>query len=84
MAFSDQLLDDAELLWEAQKDHPFARELVATAASTPDSFRHWVEQNYRSLLNYARTFAMRAAVTRSARLEAAFWEIAYTREEWSV
>ena len=28
--------------------------------------------------------AMRAAFTRSARLEAAFWEMAYTREEWPV
>jgi thiaminase/transcriptional activator TenA len=57
MAFSDQLLDDAEAVWEAQKDHPFVREL-ADGSLDPDSFRHWVEQDYRYLLDYARTFAI--------------------------
>lgn len=57
MAFSDQLLDDAEAIWKAQKDHPFVREL-ADGSLDPDSFRHWVEQDYRYLLDYARTFAI--------------------------
>ena len=57
MAFSDELLDNAESLWEAQKDHPFVREL-ADGSLAPDSFRHWAEQDYRYLLDYARTFAI--------------------------
>jgi thiaminase/transcriptional activator TenA len=57
MAFSDELLRDAEALWDAQKDHPFVREL-ADGSLDPDSFRHWVEQDYRYLLDYARTFAI--------------------------
>jgi thiaminase/transcriptional activator TenA len=57
MVFTDELLDDAEALWEAQKDHPFVREL-ANDSLDPDSFRHWLEQDYRYLLDYARTFAI--------------------------
>ncbi|HET7324982.1 MAG TPA: thiaminase II [Halococcus sp.] len=57
MAFSDQLLSDSEALWKAQKEHPFVREL-ADGSLDPDSFRHWVEQDYLYLLDYARTFAI--------------------------
>ncbi|MFC6725763.1 thiaminase II, partial [Halobium palmae] len=57
MAFSDRLLDDGEPIWEAQYDHPFVREL-ATGELDPAAFRHWVEQDYRYLLDYARTFAI--------------------------
>lgn len=57
MAFSEQLLADGADLWAAQKDHPFVREL---AAGTLDeaAFRHWVTQDYRYLLDYARVFAI--------------------------
>ncbi|MFB6090646.1 MAG: thiaminase II [Halobellus sp.] len=56
-AFSDRLLDDGAAIWAAQKDHPFVREL---AAGTLDeaAFRHWVTQDYRYLLDYARVFAV--------------------------
>lgn len=52
-------------------------------------------ENFREAVAWMRQFvdrcgerypgehdAMRVAFTRSARLEAAFWEMAYTREEW--
>ena len=63
MAFSDQLLEDGEDLWAAQKQHPFVQEL---AAGTLDesAFRHWIEQDYRYLLDYARLFAIAGAKAR--------------------
>ena len=57
MAFSDDLLDDTAPIWDAQKEHPFVREL-ADGSLDPDAFRRWVEQDYRYLLDYARVFAM--------------------------
>ncbi|MFB6251456.1 MAG: thiaminase II [Halobellus sp.] len=56
-AFSDRLLDAGDDIWAAQKEHPFVREL---AAGTLDeaAFRHWVTQDYRYLLDYARVFAV--------------------------
>jgi len=61
MAFSDRLLELGADVWAAQMDHPFVREL---AAGTLDeaAFRHWVEQDYRYLQDYARLFAL-AGVT---------------------
>lgn len=63
MAFSDQLLDEGTEIWEAQKDHPFVREL---AAGTLDesAFQHWIRQDYRYLLDYARVFAIAGAKAR--------------------
>ena len=57
MAFSDQLLAAGEPIWEAQKEHPFVREL---AAGTLDeaAFQHWLKQDYRYLLDYARLFSI--------------------------
>jgi thiaminase/transcriptional activator TenA len=57
MRFSDHLLETEADLWAAQKEHPFVREL---AAGTLDeaAFRTWVEQDYRYLHDYARTFAV--------------------------
>ena len=57
MAFSEELLDAGKHVWEAQKEHPFVREL---AAGTLDegAFKHWVKQDYRYLLDYARLFAL--------------------------
>ena len=57
MAFSDELLEEGEQIWEAQKDHPFVREL-AEGSLDPEAFRTWVRQDYRYLLDYARTFAI--------------------------
>ncbi len=63
MAFSDHLLEKGDHIWEAQKSHPFVEEL---AAGTLDeaAFRHWVEQDYRYLLEYARLFSIAGAKAR--------------------
>lgn len=57
MAFSDQLLEDGAAIWEAQKEHPFVVEL-AEGTLDEDAFLHWVKQDYRYLLDYARVFAI--------------------------
>ena len=57
MAFSDELLEEGQKLWEAQKNHPFVSEL-ADGTLEKDAFRHWVEQDYLYLLDYARVFAI--------------------------
>jgi thiaminase/transcriptional activator TenA len=57
MAFSDQLLDEGTDIWSAQKEHPFVTELAAGTLDE-DAFLHWVKQDYRYLLDYARVFAI--------------------------
>ncbi|WP_339102848.1 thiaminase II [Haloterrigena salinisoli] len=63
MAFSDRLLEAGADVWAAQKAHPFVREL---AAGTLDeaAFEHWVRQDYRYLLDYARVFSIAGAKAR--------------------
>jgi thiaminase/transcriptional activator TenA len=60
MGFSDRLLDEGTDVWEAQKQHPFVVEL-AEGSLDEAAFRHWVEQDYRYLLDYARVFALAGA-----------------------
>jgi len=57
MSFSDELLETGEHLWAAQYEHPFVTELAAGDLDEA-AFRHWVEQDYRYLLDYARVFAI--------------------------
>ncbi len=57
MTFSDQLLEGGADIWQAQKDHPFVTELAAGTLDR-DAFVHWVKQDYRYLLDYARVFAV--------------------------
>ncbi|ELZ50684.1 TenA family transcriptional activator [Halorubrum distributum JCM 9100] len=57
MAFSDRLLDAGSDIWDAQKEHPFVVEL-ADGSLDEAAFRHWVKQDYRYLLDYARVFAL--------------------------
>ncbi|TKX74910.1 thiaminase II [Halorubrum sp. GN11_10-6_MGM] len=57
MGFSDRLLDDGAEIWAAQKEHPFVTEL-ADGSLDEAAFRHWVKQDYRYLLDYARVFAL--------------------------
>jgi thiaminase/transcriptional activator TenA len=59
MAFSDRLLDAGAEVWAAQKRHPFVVEL-ADGELAESAFRHWVKQDYRYLLDYARVFALAA------------------------
>ena len=63
MPISERLLDAGKDIWAAQKDHPFVVEL---AAGTLDEskFRHWIRQDYRYLLDYARLFAVAGARAR--------------------
>ncbi|MDB2226021.1 MULTISPECIES: thiaminase II [Halorubrum] len=57
MAFSDRLLEAGSEIWDAQKRHPFVVEL-AEGELDEGAFRHWVKQDYRYLLDYARVFAL--------------------------
>jgi len=57
MAFSDELLDEGEQIWQAQYEHPFVREL-AEGTLDPAAFETWVRQDYRYLLDYARAYAV--------------------------
>jgi thiaminase/transcriptional activator TenA len=59
MAYSDTLLDAGEEIWAAQKSHPFVVEL-AEGTLEESAFLHWVRQDYRYLLDYARVFAIAA------------------------
>lgn len=63
MGFSDDLLEAGADLWAAQLEHPFVTEL-ASGMLDEGAFRHWVEQDYRYLLDYARTFALAATTAR--------------------
>lgn len=60
MTFSDRLLDAGADVWEAQKEHPFVVEL-ADGTLDREAFRHWVKQDYRYLLDYARVFSLAGA-----------------------
>ncbi|MFD1569612.1 thiaminase II [Halorubrum laminariae] len=63
MAFSDDLLDAGAEIWAAQLDHPFVTELAAGDLD-PVAFRRWLEQDYRYLFDYARTYAVAGAKAR--------------------
>ncbi|MFB6172200.1 MAG: thiaminase II [Haloarculaceae archaeon] len=63
MGFSDDLLDAGADVWAAQLEHPFVTELAAGTLE-PAAFRYWLEQDYRYLLDYARTFALAATAAR--------------------
>lgn len=63
MGFSDQLLEDGADIWRAQIEHPFVTEL-ADGSLDPGAFRHWIEQDYRYLLDWARAFAVAGARAR--------------------
>lgn len=63
MAFSDELLELGEPIWAAQKDHSFVTELAAGTLEE-EAFLHWVKQDYRYLLDYARTFSVAGARAR--------------------
>lgn len=75
MAFSDDLLETGADLWAAQKRHPFVTEL---AAGTLDeaAFRHWIEQDYLYLLDYARLLAVAGAKAHTEETMTAFIGIA--------
>jgi thiaminase/transcriptional activator TenA len=57
VSFSETLLEAGQDVWAAQKAHPFVREL-ASGTLEEAAFEHWVKQDYRYLLDYARLFAI--------------------------
>lgn len=63
MGFSDDLLEAGEAIWSAQLGHPFVVEL-ADGTLEEAAFLHWVKQDYRYLLDYARLFAIAGARAR--------------------
>lgn len=77
MAFSQDLLAAGADLWEAQYEHPFVKELAAGTLD-PAAFEYWLEQDYRYLLEYARTVALGAAAAREETTMRRFVDIAHT------
>ncbi|WP_254864607.1 thiaminase II [Halovivax gelatinilyticus] len=77
MSFSDELLAEGTDIWEAQYEHPFVTELAAGTLD-PAAFRHWVEQDYRYLLDYARTFAIAGTKARREEVMAGLMGVAHT------
>jgi thiaminase/transcriptional activator TenA len=62
-SFTDRLLELGEPIWEAQREHPFVVEL-AEGTLDEEAFLHWVKQDYRYLLDYARVFAVAGSKAR--------------------
>lgn len=77
MKFSNRLLEDGSSIWEAQKEHPFVVEL-AQGTLDEDAFLHWVKQDYRYLLDYARVFAIASTNADNEETMARLMEIAHT------
>ncbi|WP_435076891.1 thiaminase II [Halococcus sp. AFM35] len=77
MRFSDHLVETESELWTAQKAHPFVREL-ADGTLDEAAFRTWVEQDYRYLHDYARTFAVLGTKARNEETMAHCFAVAGT------
>lgn len=77
MPFSEQLLEEGQDIWEAQKEHPFVQEL-AEGVLDEEAFGHWVKQDYRFLLDYARVFALAGARARKESTMTDLFEIAHS------
>ncbi|WP_276273825.1 thiaminase II [Haloarcula litorea] len=60
MAFTDELAEVGDPVWDAVLDHPMVEQLgEGTLDEAP--FRYWVRQDYVYLVEYARVFAFGAA-----------------------
>lgn len=77
MAFTDHLLERGAAIWRAQYEHPFVTELAAGTLDE-EAFRVWVEQDYRYLLDYARTFAIAGTKARREEHMTALLGVAHT------
>ena len=58
--FSDRLRRVVDPVWQAQHAHPFIRG-IGDGGLDLARFRHWVRQDYRFLIEYARMLATAAA-----------------------
>lgn len=77
MTFSDQLLEEGQHVWEAQKEHPFVREL-ADGDLDEAAFKYWIKQDYLYLLDYARLFAIAGAKARDKEAMTDLLQIAHS------
>jgi thiaminase/transcriptional activator TenA len=73
--FTERLRADADVIWAAQHAHPFVRG-IADGTLDAERFRHYVRQDYRFLVDYARTLALAAARAPSLEAAARFAELA--------
>jgi len=83
MTFSDELLEDGQHIWKAQKEHPFVTEL-ADGTLDPAAFETWVRQDYRYLLDYARTFAIAGTKAREEETMTGLLGVAHTTLDYEM
>ena len=65
--FSDALRSAVGGVWDAQLEHPFIRG-IGDGSLDVERFKHWVRQDYRFLIDYARVLSL--AASRAPDLEA--------------
>ena len=70
MAFTDALYAAAKPIWDKQLVHPFVKGL-GDGSLHVETFKNWVRQDYRYLIEFSRMFAWAAA--KSDRLESMSW-----------
>ena len=58
--FTDRLRRRATEIWDAQRQHPFVRE-IAEGTLHLEKFKFWLRQDYLFLIEYSRLFALGAA-----------------------
>ena len=68
--FSDRLFERAKPIWDAQVAHAFVRG-IGDGTLPEETFKRWVLQDYRYLIEFSRVFAYAAA--RADRLESMSW-----------
>ena len=57
---TDTLRAAASAVWDAQHEHPFIRG-IADGSLDVERFKHWVRQDYRFLIDYARMLSLAAS-----------------------
>lgn len=74
MAFTDDLEEVAEPIWEAIIEHPMIIEL-GKGMLAEEPFRYWIRQDYVYLIEYSRVFAHGAAKAPSLERMGTFAEL---------
>ena len=80
MAFTDEVTDVTDPIWDAIAAHPMVERLGAGTLEE-EPFRYWVEQDYRFLENYCRVFAHGAARAPDLRRLRTFAELLHSTAE---
>ena len=57
---SDALREAATAVWDAQHEHPFIRG-IGDGSLDVERFKHWIRQDYRFLIDYARMLSLAAS-----------------------